>query len=66
MNYDEFKAYIITNQLSKSEYWQNIIKHKESIFKDIYNTSQAKVATDLKMSQPKLSIVVNLLKALEC
>lgn len=63
--YNDFKASIASNeQLTKTQYYTLIVTHAQDILQDIEDQGQAQTASDLNISQTKLSHIVNVLKVL--
>ena len=63
--YEGFKTLIQLEEMYKMDYYKSLIKFRKDILRDIDNRNQGVVSRDLKLSQPKLSTISNMLKAIE-
>ena len=64
MNYKEWIASLSKHHYSNKEYYTNIVKYRTEIIEDIDEHNQSIVAEKLRMTQPKLGSILNILKVL--
>jgi hypothetical protein len=62
--YQQFLDTIRDEKILKLEYYQCLIKFRQRILTDIFNTNQQTVANKLGIHQTKLSAISSILKAL--
>jgi len=58
-----FKASLYTNTLLNNQYYVLLYKHSEDVLLDATVKSQAQLSKELNLSQPKLSTILNMLRA---
>ena len=64
-SYEEFITAIKKQELTKQEYYRNIVRYRHEILLDIINTNQTVVAAKLNMHQTKLSAIAKVLGVID-
>lgn len=63
----EYEAFVNSIKIvvyDKDEFYSEIVKYKDQILISVAKDGQQKTAESLRMSQPKLSAILNILKVL--